>query len=163
LRRARRPPSGRRRRTTTPGEAEKVGYGKPPKHTRFRPGQSGNSRSRSKGAGNIQSFDLTIEELLTEPIAIREGGKARKVPVIEATLMAILNRACGGDPTAFTTVLTIAKQTNAFPVQGEGGGYLIVPPPMTTEEWLEAAEKHQAKYRGNTGDLLKTESSDKQR
>ncbi len=77
--------------------------------------------------------------------------------------MAILNRACGGDPTAFTTVLTIAKQTNAFPVQGEGGGYLIVPPPMTTEEWLEAAEKHQAKYRGNTGDLLKTESSDKQR
>ncbi len=71
--------------------------------------------------------------------------------MIEATLVAVLNKACSGDPKAFTRMLAIAKQTNAFPVQGQGGGYLIVPPPMTYEEFLEALEKDQAKYRGNTG------------
>ncbi len=38
-----------------------VGYRKPPKHTRFKPGQSGNPRGRPKGTKNLKT-DL-IEEL----------------------------------------------------------------------------------------------------
>lgn len=32
-----------------------VGYGKPPKHTRFQKGQSGNAKGRPKGSSNIRS------------------------------------------------------------------------------------------------------------
>jgi hypothetical protein len=38
-----------------------VGHAKPPKHTRFQPGQSGNPRGRPKGTKNLKT-DL-IEEL----------------------------------------------------------------------------------------------------
>ena len=39
---------------------EKVGYGRPPKHSRFRKGQSGNPRSRPKGARGLKT-DLRAE------------------------------------------------------------------------------------------------------
>jgi hypothetical protein len=42
-----------------PGGAQdddpRVGYGRPPLATRFRPGQSGNPRGRPKGARNLSS------------------------------------------------------------------------------------------------------------
>ena len=38
-----------------------VGYGKPPEHTRFQPGRSGNPRGRPKGTKNLKT-DL-VEEL----------------------------------------------------------------------------------------------------
>ena len=34
-------------------KTEQVGYGKPPKLTRFKPGQSGNPRGRPRGALNM--------------------------------------------------------------------------------------------------------------
>lgn len=33
----------------------KVGPGKPPKHTRFKPGQSGNPKGRPKGSQNVKT------------------------------------------------------------------------------------------------------------
>ena len=45
-----------------------VGYRKPPKHTRFKPGQSGNLRGRPKGTKNLKT-DLMEE--LGEKILIR--------------------------------------------------------------------------------------------
>ena len=42
-----------------------VGYGKPPKHTRFQPGQSGNPRGRPKGTKNLKT---DLEEELSERV-----------------------------------------------------------------------------------------------
>jgi hypothetical protein len=39
-----------------------VGYGRPPKHTRFRKGQSGNPKGRPKGA---KAFNTIVRETLT--------------------------------------------------------------------------------------------------
>jgi hypothetical protein len=46
-----------------------VGYGKPPVHTRFKKGQSGNPNGRHKGSKN---FSTTLEETLQEKVVIRE-------------------------------------------------------------------------------------------
>ena len=52
-----------------------IGYGKPPKQTRFKPGQSGNPRGRPSGTRNLRT-DLAEE--LAERIAISEGGRRQR-------------------------------------------------------------------------------------
>lgn len=63
---------------------EDVGYGRPPRAHQFRPGQSGNPRGRRKGAKNESTI---LHELLHRKIALREGGKSRKVTILEAMLV----------------------------------------------------------------------------
>ena len=53
-----------------------VGYGKPPPHTRFAKGQSGNPRGRPCGAKN---FTTLLEEALDEAVTVTENGGRRKV------------------------------------------------------------------------------------
>jgi Family of unknown function (DUF5681) len=61
----------------------KVGYAKPPKHTRFTKGRSGNPKGRPTGSKNLGT--MMIEEL-THPVAIVENGKRTKIPKIRAAL-----------------------------------------------------------------------------
>jgi hypothetical protein len=51
------------------GSAPSVGYGRPPVHTRFKPGQSGNPRGRRKGQRNVSTV---LAETLNQRIRIRE-------------------------------------------------------------------------------------------
>src|SRR5687768_6396759 len=71
-----------------PGEAEKVGYGRPPKHTRFKPGQSGNPRGRPKRTGNNKPLGLMVRQLLTEPITVRDGDQIRQMSRLEVAFRA---------------------------------------------------------------------------
>ncbi len=76
-------------------EAEyEVGYGKPPKHTRFRKGQSGNPRGRPKGTKNLKT-DLTEE--LSERIIVREGEESRKVSKQRAVVKTLVAKTLKGD------------------------------------------------------------------
>jgi hypothetical protein len=81
-----------------------VGYGKPPKHTRFKPGQSGNPRGRPKGTKNLKT-DLMEE--LGEKILIREGDHARQVSKQRALVKALLTRALKGDVRAANLLLSM--------------------------------------------------------
>lgn len=58
-----------------------VGYCNPPKHTRFKKGQSGNPMGRPKASAN-QSESLAKE--LSKTIAIRENGQAKNVKIMDA-------------------------------------------------------------------------------
>ena len=71
-----------------------VGYGKPPRSTRFQPGQSGNPRGRPKGSRNLKT-DL-IEEL-QETIDIREGNRTRKITKQRAFIKALTNGSIKGN------------------------------------------------------------------
>lgn len=67
-----------------------IGYGKPPVHSRFRKGRSGNPKGRPKGRANLKT-DLLAE--LTETIVIREGDRQLRVskqrkPTVKAVLHA---------------------------------------------------------------------------
>jgi hypothetical protein len=79
-----------------------VGYGKPPRHTRFRPGQSGNPSGRPKGTRNLAS-DLSEE--LREKIIVTEGGKSRETTKQRAIVKTAVARALKGDMRAITVLI----------------------------------------------------------
>ncbi len=80
-----------------------VGYKKPPKDTRFQPGQSGNPRGRPKGTKNLKT-DLMEE--LGEKIVVREGDRSQKVSKQRALLKSVVNRAIQGDARATAIALS---------------------------------------------------------
>ena len=51
-----------------------VGFGKPPEHARFKPGQSGNPKGRPRGR---MSSSSVIARLLNEKVTVREGDRIR--------------------------------------------------------------------------------------
>ena len=59
-------------------EAEnyEVGFGKPPKHAQFQPGQSGNPKGRPKKSKGLAKM---FEEELDQLIQINDSGGARKI------------------------------------------------------------------------------------
>src|SRR3569623_580770 len=85
-------------------EEEKVGYGRPPVASRFKPGQSGNPKGRPKGTLNLKT-DLRNE--LAEKIQIREGQRSLKVSKQRAMLKALVSEALKGDARAANVVLTL--------------------------------------------------------
>ena len=75
----------------------KVGYKNPPKHTQFKPGQSGNKSGRKKGCRNIKT-DL-VEEL-SEIIVVQENGKEKRASKQRIFLKQLCNNAIKGDDKA---------------------------------------------------------------
>ena len=85
-----------------PKKGYEVGYKKPPKHTQFKPGQSGNPNGRPKGTKNLKT---DLEEELKERIPIKEAGKAKKVSKQRAMVKALMAKAVGGDTKAVNIVM----------------------------------------------------------
>lgn len=86
---------------------EVVGYGRPPKHTRFRPGRSGNPRGRPKG---VKSTGMVVQEVLGRKITITEAGRRRQAPVVEAALIRLTEAALKGDPKALKTMIDLIER-----------------------------------------------------
>lgn len=83
----------------TPGDYE-VGYGKPPKHRRFKPGQSGNPRGRPRRQLAIQTLREMREAFIragNREVTVTEAGKPRRMPAIDAVFYRLLMNALGGD------------------------------------------------------------------
>ena len=71
-----------------------VGYSKPPRHTRFKPGVSGNPRGRPKDAKNLSTL---VHEALNEPVVVAENGRRRKVSKRQAIITQLVNRSAQAD------------------------------------------------------------------
>jgi hypothetical protein len=83
-----------------------VGYGKPPRHTRFGKGQSGNPRGRSRGTKNLKTL---LSEALNEPVIVTENGGHRKVSKREAIVTQLVNRSATADLRAIKILLDILR------------------------------------------------------
>ena len=86
-----------------------VGYAKPPKHSRFKKGRSGNPKGRPKGSRN---FSTDVKETLEEPVRVTSQGKARTVSTQHAALMRLKEKALGGDARALDRVIELARLYN---------------------------------------------------
>jgi Family of unknown function (DUF5681) len=73
--------------------------------TRFQPGRSGNPKGRPKGSRN---FRTELNEVLTASIAVREGGRRKKISRQRALLLALFEKAIHGDPKAADSLVKLA-------------------------------------------------------
>ena len=83
-------------------ESKGVGYGRPPVHTRFQPGRSGNPRGRPKGARN---FSTALEKTFNKPTTYTENGRTKQVSTREAIFLKLRHKALSGDPKALALAL----------------------------------------------------------
>lgn len=84
-----------------------VGYGKPPKHTRFMKGSSGNPKGRPKGTKNLAT---DLQEELSEKLTLREGDRVAKVTKQRALLKALVAKALKGDSKAAAVILKLVTE-----------------------------------------------------
>ncbi len=93
-----------------------VGYKKPPGHSQFKAGQSGNPKGRPKGSKNLKT---ELAEELQELISIREGGARRTISKQRAMLKGLTAKAVQGDARAASLVLNLVLRLLS---QDEDGG-----------------------------------------
>ena len=86
-----------------------VGYGKPPTHSRFRTGQSGNPKGRPKGSRN---FSTDVKATLEEPIRVTHHGKSKTVSTQRAALLRLREKALSGDARALDRLVELARFYN---------------------------------------------------
>jgi hypothetical protein len=88
-------------------ESYEVGYAKPPRHTRFKPGQSGNPKGRKRASKSTGSL---LREILNETIVVREGSREKKLTRKEAWLRQTMNGALKGDAKASATMIGLLRE-----------------------------------------------------
>lgn len=71
-----------------------IGYGKPPEHTRFQKGRSGNPRGRPRGSKNLSTL---VTEALDKKVNITEEGRRRKVSKREIIVTQLVNKSAHAD------------------------------------------------------------------
>ena len=92
-----------------------VGYGRPPKATQFKKGQSGNPRGRPKGSRPVGAV---LQEILGQRIAVTENGKTRRLPALEVMLRRLANDAMRSEPMALKLMLSLFDRYGESPEAG---------------------------------------------
>ncbi len=103
-----------------------VGCGRPPVHSQFKPGQSGNPKGRPKQSKNV---DVLVRKEANQPVYITENGRRRKVSKAELIIKSLFNRAARPDcdPRMALAVVRllftqIAETPTSIPEAALGGG-----------------------------------------
>jgi Family of unknown function (DUF5681) len=112
----------------------KVGYKKPPHHTRFRKGHSGNPRGRMSGSANLETL---LRDALNEPIIVTENGGRRKITKCQAMIKQLVNQSATADWRAIKILLDLLREIER---QAE-------PTPAETASFSAADEKVLAQLR----------------
>ena len=98
--------------------AYEVGYGKPPKRTRFKPGQSGNPKGRPR---RPMSIEVLLKEILFRRVMVsdhKRGGR-RKASLVEVILQQVAQKAALGDPKPLLQVLRMMNSLSGLMAKAE--------------------------------------------
>ena|SRR4029077_6638467 len=105
-----------------------VGYKKPPKHTRFQKGKSGNPGGKRKPTADIVT---ALERTLGALTTIEQDGETRIVTKLEAALEQLVTKAAAGDTAAFRLLSALMQAYHEPPE----------PSPKSAAELEEADKK----------------------
>ena len=126
-----------------------VGYGRPPVHTRFKPGQSGNPKGRRKGQSNVRTV---LAETLNQRITIREGDRTRSVTKLDGVILTMVSGALKADAKAQAALITMMRSAGMI---GE------VPEVADAQPFTANDDAVLADFlRRQTPDLQQTEATD---
>lgn len=90
------------------GRNYQVGYGRPPTAHQFKPGRSGNPKGRPKGSKNEATI---LRSIFNRQIESRDGGRIRKISVLEGMLLKFAEDALKGNPKSATFLLNRYRLT----------------------------------------------------
>ena len=95
----------------------RVGYGRPPLETRFKPNQSGNPKGRPR---RPQSLRAVVEKVLEEKVEIRVGDRILRMSNRQAFARTAFRRAFNGDPKLLRAlVLLMRAEVGSEPPEDE--------------------------------------------
>jgi hypothetical protein len=115
------------------GDGQNVGYGRPPRHSRFKPGQSGNPTGKRKG---VQNFSTEVKRALSSPVTITNNGRSRNVSTQRAALMRLCEKGLKGDSRALDRLIDLGLSHNSSDQTNPGSNSLA-----EDEAILEAFKK----------------------
>jgi Family of unknown function (DUF5681) len=109
------------REAMNPSENYQVGYGRPPMHTRWRKGRTGNPKRNRKRAP--PPVFLMIEAFFAGEIEIVENGISRRVSNFEAVILQLWLKAMAGNKHAMNVLL---KYKEFAASRGDMGGIEVL-------------------------------------
>jgi hypothetical protein len=87
-----------------------VGYGKPPLHSRFQKGRSGNPKGRPRGRKNMSTL---LSDALNGSVSVVENGRRKKITKREAIITQLVNKSASADLKATQMVLAMLRDVEA--------------------------------------------------
>jgi hypothetical protein len=91
----------------------KVGYKKPPHHSRFKPGNRANPHGRSKRQQRTEAE--IVNEVMNGPVEFREGSTSKRASRIELLIKRYGAAALRGDISAAKALLKIRADFDRHP------------------------------------------------
>ncbi len=88
--------------------SSEVGYGKPPRATRFQKGRSGNPKGRQRGDENLLAV---FKRMASKRIKIKEGEKWRTITMADAIILRNYNAALKKDQIAMGNIIRLAEES----------------------------------------------------
>jgi hypothetical protein len=126
----------------TEAQNHSVGYGKPPVHTRYMKGRSGNPKGRPPGSNNLSTI---LDAALNERVVVKENGKTRKITKRTAMIKQVVNKAASGDLKA---VQFITNRINDSDSQNAGKRAAGKPPLAELLEAIGLTDDEEEKEAG---------------
>ena len=93
-----------------------VGYKKPPRHTQFQKGKSGNKGGRPKRSVDVKA---SVTKMLSDPVLVRIDGKAKKMSTLDASLVTLKANMLKGDLKALLALIRLASLAGIISVPQE--------------------------------------------
>jgi hypothetical protein len=93
-----------------PDEDDAIGYGRPPKHSQFKPGHSGNPRGKQRGDRNLAS---DVKRMLASIVKFdTKQGRSIRMRTQEYALRRLRLKALDGDARSLDRLLGLAQIYN---------------------------------------------------
>jgi hypothetical protein len=118
-----------------------IGYGRPPLHSRFKRGQSGNPTGRRRYTESKRGRQLLRQEA-NRLVTVREGEKVVRVTALQAAIRSLFYAAAKGNPSAQRMVLNVIQDLDLAELEAN--------PLSITRSFVEPASE-TARHLGGAG------------